>query len=155
MCTNTLPPSCLGPFAYELLLPGESLQTFPLAEVTPLSTSIPLSTFNIQRPVGLQGPLPVNLTHHILTKDLALNATSASTMRSPVLLQSSSLFVGDPIALKHTVLDFAGLASAPDTSGKLVVPIARNDIPTTENVTTLRLHLLYCPWTGTGNVLPK
>ena len=115
--THTLPPSCLGSFASELLLPGESLQSFPLAEVTPLSTSIPLTTFNIQRPVGHQGPQPVNLTHYVLTKDLALNATSANTMRAPVLLQSSSVFVGDPLASKRTVLDLAGLSSMPDASG--------------------------------------
>ena len=109
----------IGSVTSELLLPGESLQSFPMAEVTPLSTSIPLATFNIQRPAGLMGPLPVKRTHYVLAKSLALNATSADTMRAPVLLQSSSVFVGDPVASKHTVLDLAGLSSMPDASGKL------------------------------------
>ena len=107
-----------GSFASELLLPGEVLQSFPLAEVTPLNVSIPLATFSIRRPTGLQGPLPVNLTHFVLAKSLALNATSAGTMRAPVLLQSSAVFVGDPVASKRTILDFAGLSSMPDASGK-------------------------------------
>lgn len=78
---------------------------------------MPLATFNIQRPTGIQGPLPVNLTHYVLAKDLALNVTSAGTMRAPALLQSSSVFVGDPVAATRTVLDLARLSSMPDASG--------------------------------------
>ena len=74
--------------------------------------------FDIRRHAGIQGTLPFNYTHHILTsKSAVLDPMSAVGMTEPVNIQATSLFVGDPVSPQRTILNLSYLGTMPDGSG--------------------------------------
>ena len=107
-----------GSFESELLLPGETLSTFPLSSVTPIGPLMPLSTFNI--PYDGHTSPSVSQTHFIFRGDVSLNLTNAT---GPSVVRATSIMTGDPLSLVRSIVDLkTSRSSVPGIQGVLRHP---------------------------------
>lgn len=95
-----------GSFESQLLLPGETLSTFPLSSVTPIfGQNLPLSMLDL--PYNSNALPAFSDTHLLLSGNVSLDQAELAGMSSPSVLRATLIITGDPLSPVRSYVDLS------------------------------------------------